>query len=164
MLASSQASPVFPTASTAITGFSLPTAPVAVPMDTESIVGNLGITVTDVMFPADSYVGTETTYSVRDSGEHFLVVGIRVRCISADESCRLTEFDFGLETNSGQDFAAEFSSNFDVKNLFEGGEIQPGESMSGSLIFVIPEGESGLVLYYPRLFSFGGTAKFILGR
>ena len=36
--------------------------------------------------------------------------------------------------------------------------------MSGSLIFIIEKGESGLILIYPRLFAFGGSAKFVLGK
>ncbi len=42
--------------------------------------------------------------------------------------------------------------------------IEPGKSMSGSLIFILEKGERGLILVYPRLFAFGGSAKFDLGK
>jgi Domain of unknown function (DUF4352) len=94
-----------------------------------------------------------------------LVVDVKVHCVSSDEKCHLTEFDFGVETKSGHDYPAELTVSYsDLKGLFEGGDIDPGKSMSGSLIFVIQKGESGLTLIYPRLFAFGGSAKFILGK
>jgi hypothetical protein len=35
--------------------------------------------------------------------------------------------------------------------------------MSGSLIFIIRQNDRGLVLYYPRGLSFGGSAEVVLG-
>jgi len=132
----------------------------------ESFVGNLGITVMRVLNPADNYVGKAAKYSVLDTDEQYLLVDVKVRCVSAEETCRITEFDFGVESNAGRDYPAELSGNFsdDLKGMFEGGEIDPGKSASGSIIFVIKRGESGLVLYYPRMFAFGGSAKFKLSR
>jgi uncharacterized protein DUF4352 len=154
-----------PVSTAAVSGFSFPTASDAVSQGVESIVGNVGITVTRVINPANSYVGKAAKYTTLDKGDQYLLVDIKVRCISSKEKCRLTEFDFGVESNAGRDYPAELSGNFsDLKGLFEGGDIEPGKSMSGSIIFVIQKGESGLVLVYPRLFNFGGSAKFTLGR
>jgi hypothetical protein len=35
--------------------------------------------------------------------------------------------------------------------------------MSGALIFIIRRDDRGLVLYYPRGFSLGGSAEVVLG-
>jgi hypothetical protein len=159
-------SPGLPTSTTPISGFSFPTAPAPVSLGNEGIINNLGITVTRVISPADIYIGKAASPSVLREGKEYLVVDIKVRCVSSGEKCHLTEFDFGVETKGGGDYPAELSGNYsdDLKGLFEGGDIEPGKSMSGSLIFVIQKGESGLTLVYPRLFAFGGSAKFILGK
>jgi len=166
MLNSSQSSGLPVSSTMPVSNFSFPTAPAPVSQGTESIVGNVGITVIRVVNPADNYVGKAAKYTVLDAGDQYLLVDVKVRCVSADESCRLSEFDFGVESNAGRDYPAELSGNFsdDIKGMFEGGEIEPGKSMSGSIIFVIKRGESGLIMVYPRLFGFGGSAKLILSR
>jgi len=154
-----------PTSTTPITGLSIPTAPVPVPLGKEAVLNHLGITVTRVISPADSYVGKAALPSVSREGKEYLAVDVTVRCVSSEENCHLTEFDFGVESKGGRDYPAELSGSYsDLNGLFEGGEIEPGKSMSGTLIFVIEKGESGLTLIYPRLFAFGGAAKFLLGR
>ena len=58
---------------------------------------------------------------------------------------------------------AEFSNNFDgIHGLFEGGEIAAGQSSSGDVIFIVPKDASGLLLIYPRIYSFGSEARFRL--
>ena len=154
-----------PTSTTPISGFSIPTAPAPVSLGKEVIINNLGITVTRVISPADTYIGKAAFPSVLREGKEYLVVDVKVRCVSSGEKCHLTESDFGVETKGGRDYPAELSVSYsDLKGLFEGGDIDPGKSMSGSLIFVMQKGESGLTLIYPRLFAFGGSAKFILGK
>jgi Domain of unknown function (DUF4352) len=158
-------SPGLPTSTTPISGFSIPTASAPVSLGKEAIINNLGITVTRVISPADTYIGKAAFPSVLREGKEYLVVDVKVRCVSSGEKCHLTESDFGVETKGGRDYPAELSVSYsDLKGLFEGGDIEPGKSMSGSLIFVIQKGESGLTLVYPRLFAFGGSAKFILGK
>jgi hypothetical protein len=154
-----------PTSTTPISGLSIPTAPAPVSLGKEAIINHLGITVTRVISPADTYLGKAAFPSVLSEGKEYLVVDIKVRCISSGEKCHLTEFDFSVQTKGGQDYPAELSVSYsDLKGLFEGGDIDPGKSMSGSLIFVIKKGESGLTLIYPRLFGFGNTAKWNLGK
>jgi hypothetical protein len=131
----------------------------------EALINDLGITVTRVISPANSYMGKTAFPSVQREGKEYLVVDIKVRCVSSREKCHVSEFDFGVETKGGRDYPAELSGSYsDLKGLFEGGEMEAGQSMSGSLIFVIEEGESGLTLIYPRLFAFGRSAKFTLGK
>jgi hypothetical protein len=155
-----------PTPSTQIPSISFPTAPAPVSVGKEAIVNDLGITVTRVISPADQYMGKAAWPSIRKEGKEYLVVDVKVRCISSKEKCHLTEFDFGVETKSGHDYPAELSGLYSdvLQDVFEGGDIEAGKSASGSLIFVLEKGEKGLTLIYPRLFSFGSSAKFVLGK
>ena len=155
-----------PTSTTPISNFSFPTAVAPVSQGVEVIINNLGITVTRVINPADSYMGKAALPSVVGKDKQYMVVDIKVRCVSKSEACRATEFDFGVETKDGQDYTAELSIDYSdtLKGVFEGGEIKPGQSMSGSLIFAIPRGTTGLTLIYPRMYSFGGAVKFKLDR
>jgi uncharacterized protein DUF4352 len=154
-----------PAASTPITGLSFPTAAAPVPVGKELVIGHVGITITRVISPADSYIGNAGFSSVAREGREYLVVDIKARCVSSSEACHLAEFDFGVEARSGRDYTAELSVNYsDLKGLFEGGEVEPGKSLGGSLIFIIQKGESGLRLIYPRMFNFGNSAEFLLGK
>ena len=133
MLNSSQSAGL-PVSTAPVSGISIPTAPHMVSQGVESIVGNVGITVIRVINPADTYVGKAAKYTVLDKGDQYLLVDIKVRCVSAKEKCRLTEFDFGVESSAGRDYPAELSGNFsdDLKGMFEGGEIEPGKDQNNS--------------------------------
>jgi hypothetical protein len=165
MLNSSQSAGL-PTSSTPISGFSFPTHRAPASVGTELTVGNLGITVTGIVSPADAMVGKANKFNVLEKDEEYLVVYIKTRCVSKSETCRVTESDFGVQSDAGRDYAAELSGNYsdDLKGLFEGGDIPPGQNLGGSLIFIIRKGDRGLTLVYPRLFSFGDSAEFLLGK
>src|SRR5574342_70675 len=93
ILNASQSSNGLPVSSTPVTGLSFPTAPGPVSIGTESIVGNVGITVTGIMLPANSYVGNAARYTALGKDKEYLRVHIKVRCVSSEEKCHLTEFD-----------------------------------------------------------------------
>jgi len=148
-----------------VSNFSFPTAQAPAAINKELTVGNLGITVTGIVSPADHVVGTANRFNVLEKDEEYLVVYIKTRCVSKSETCRVTESDFGIESDTGRDYPAEFSTSFsDIKGLFEGGEIPPGQNLGGSLIFIIKKDDHGLRLVYPRMLGFGDTAKFTLGK
>jgi hypothetical protein len=165
MMSNSQSTGLPGSSSTPISGFSFPTARAPAALNTELTVGYLGITVTGIVSPADHVVGKANRFNVLEKDEEYLVVYIKTRCVSKSETCRVTEFDFGVESNSGRDYPAELSGSYsDLKGLFEGGDIPPGQNLGGSLIFIIKKGERGLTLVYPRMFGFGSTARFTLGK
>src|SRR5262245_20683201 len=93
LLTSSEASGL-PASTTPISGLSIPTAPAPVLLGKEAIVKDLGITVTSVISPADRYMGPAALPSVIQEGKEYLVVDVKVRCVSSEEKCHLTEFDF----------------------------------------------------------------------
>jgi hypothetical protein len=148
---------------TRVSGFAFPTTRAPGRVGEEVTVGKVAIRVTGVSRPANARVGGASRYQALGAGEEYLLVDISVRCLSANESCRLTEFDFGVRSASGRETPAEFASRFSGLQLFEGGAIASGQSMSGALIFIIRQDDRGLVLYYPRGFSLGGSAKVVLG-
>jgi len=165
MMSNSQSTGLPGSSSTPISGFSLPTARAPVSIGTELTVSNLGITVSGIVSPADHVVGTANRFNVLEKDEEYLVVYIKTRCVSTTETCRVTESDFGVESNSGRDYPAELSGSFsDIRGLFEGGDIPPGQNLGGSLIFILKKGDKGLTLVYPRMFGFGNTVKFSLGK
>jgi hypothetical protein len=164
MLSQSQSTGL-PAGSTPVSGFSFPKVQDPSGYNTELTVGNLGITVTGIVSPANHVVGTSNRFNVLDKDEEYLVVYIKTRCVSKSETCRIVESDFGIESDSGRDYPAEFSVSFsNLKGLFEGGALPPGQNLGGSLIFIIRKGDKGLTLAYPRLFAFGSSAKFALGK
>ena len=164
MLSQSQSTGL-PAGSTPVSGFSFPTAQAPAGYNTELTVGNLGITVTGIVSPADHVVGTANRFNVLEKDEEYLVVYIKTRCVSTSETCRVTESDFGIESSTGRDYPAELSVSFsDLKGIFEGGDIPSGQNLGGSLIFIIKKGDKGLTLVYPRMFGFGSTARFTLGK
>jgi hypothetical protein len=164
MLSSSQSAGL-PTSSTPISGFSFPTHGAPASVGTELTVGNLGITVTGIVSPADAMVGKANRFNVLEKDEEYLVVYIKTRCVSKSEACRVTESDFGVQSDAGRDYAAELSISFsDLKGLFEGGDIPPGQNLGGSLIFIIQKGDHDLTLVYPRLYNFGTSTEFQLGK
>jgi hypothetical protein len=161
MLAKSGESAAFP-ASTPIAGMSFATAPAPVGANVEVVHGSVAISVTRAVHPANLMGGSQLT-SIK-SGQDYLLVDIKVRCLSTDETCYISETDFAVHGTGGKDYSAELSGFYDLAGMFEGGGLEPGKSRSGTLIFVVDSNERGLVLSYPRMFAFGGSAQFLLTR
>jgi len=149
---------------TPVSGFAFPTPRAPGHVGEEVIVGKMAIRVTGVSRPANARLVGASTYQGLGKGEEYLLVDISVRCLSTNESCQVTEFDFGVRSASGRERPAEFASRSSDLQVFEGGTIASGHSMSGALIFIIRKDDRGLVLYYPRGFSFGGSAEVVLDR
>lgn len=144
--------------------FSLPTEDAPAYIGEERAINDMAISVTRVVRPADSPRG-KSLFTSLDAGQEYMLVGIRVRCTAADKSCRAVELDFGVSGNSRKDYTPEFSTGFDnLDGLFQGGDIAPGESMSGDLVFIVSQDDSGLKMFYPRTYGFAHTVSFWLGQ
>ncbi len=147
---------------TPVSGFAFPTPRAPGRVGEEVTVGKMAIRVTQVVRPANARVVGASTYQALGKGEEYLLVDISVHCLSTKESCRLTEFDFGVRNASGREIPSELASRSAGLQLFEGGAIAAGQRMSGALIFIIRRDDRGLVLYYPRGFSMGGSTEIVL--
>src|SRR5215510_10156118 len=88
MMSNSQSSGL-PTSSTPVTGLSFPTARPPAAINKELTVGNLGITVTGIVSPADHVIGKTNRFNVLEKDEEYLVVYIKTRCVSKSETCRV---------------------------------------------------------------------------
>ncbi|MEX0788686.1 MAG: DUF4352 domain-containing protein [Anaerolineales bacterium] len=149
---------------TPIAGMGIPTAAPPARIGVEVVAGSLAMKVTQVVRPGDGIVNRASSRLVPEANEEFVMVDIEVRCLSsASDTCYVTEFDFGITSSSGRDYTPEFSSAFSgLQGLFEGGAIPPGESMAGSIVYIIPRDEVGLVLEYPRLFPLPGSRASLI--
>src|SRR5262249_6207914 len=163
MLKANQSAGLPQFSTTPVSGFAFPTPRPLGRIGQEMTVGEVAIRVTGVSRAANSRAAGVSTYQSLQKGEEYLLVDISVRCLSTKESCHVTEFDFGMRSASGRDTPAEFTSSSSGLQVFEGGTISPGQSMSGSLVFIIGQNDHGLKLYYPRNFNFGGAAEVMLG-
>jgi uncharacterized protein DUF4352 len=143
--------------------FAVPTPRAPARIGQEVTVGKVAIRVNGVSRAASARLAGVSTYQGLNKGEQFLLVSISVRCLSTKEVCRLTEFDFGVRSDSGRDTPAELASGSSGLHVFEGGTIAAGQSMSGSLVFVIHQNDRGFKLYYPRGLNFGNAAEVVLG-
>ncbi len=129
------------------------------------VVGDMSLYVTGMARPAGSQVAAASEFRSLASDEEYLDVEVSVNCRTTNTSCRVAETDFGVRNASGNEYSAEFSTGFSGLNgLFKGGEIAPGQNMSGSVIFIVHKADTGLVFFYPRSFAFGSnSASFWLG-
>ena len=148
---------------TPVSSFAFPTPRAPGHVGEEMTVGDVAIRVTTVSRTTSARSAGASTFQELKSGEEYLLVGISVRCLSVKESCHVTGFDFGVRSASGRDASAEFTSSSSGLQVFEGGTISPGQSMSGSLVFIVHQNDHGYKLNYPRMFAFGGSAEVILG-
>jgi hypothetical protein len=155
-----------PIPTTVIPTLSYPQLKGPVPPGRELISGNTGITVTRILYPADSYMGKAAFPAVTLEAKTYLVVDVSVRCAASGGKCHVIESDFAVETQDGQDTQAELSGDYsdELSGVFAGGDIQPGKSLSGSLFFIVPRGESGMLLIYPYPWGLGDTLRFALGK
>ena len=162
MLQANQSTGLPQFSTTPISGFAFPTPRPAGHVGEEIVVGEVAIRVTGVSRATSARQAGASTYQALKKDEEYLLASVSVRCLSAKESCHLTEFDFGVRSASGRDTPAEFTSSSSGLQVFEGGTIAPGHSISGSLVFIIGQNDRGLRLYYPRGFNLGGAAEVVL--
>jgi hypothetical protein len=154
----------FAAGSTPVVGISgIPTARPPASIYEELIVGDMAISVRRVERPATSLVGKGQYTQPRDD-EEYLLVEVQVYCLPDAEPCRITEFDFGVSSDSGRDYSPQFSSSFSgAEGLFEGGDIEPDHSLHGDIAFIVRKDATGLILFYPRMYPpLGESARFLL--
>jgi hypothetical protein len=101
------------------------------------------------------YVPEESYVSVGE-GKEFVVVNVTVKNVG-DESKYISSYDLKI-SEAG---VADSASYFDVDPAFDGGEISPGASASGNLMYEVGKGATDLKLQY-ELYAYdlnGGGAK-----
>lgn len=99
--------------------------------------------------PEDSYVTV-------GEGKEFIVVNVTVKNVGS-ESKYISSYDLKL-SEAG---VADSASYFDVDPAFDGGDVSPGASTSGNIMYEVTKGTTDLKLQY-ELFAYdlsGGGAK-----
>ncbi len=163
----STAAPAFPNATLVFPDLgdvfkSVGPAPIGSPLR----LGDVEVTATDFIWPADHIVKMADSYPTPDRGEQFALVEVEVACRAASgESCRVTGFNFSMNGASGTTYYPVMTLSFTgLRGLFEGGEIPSGETSSGDLVFILDSGETDLVLAFGQAPGMvGGQATFSLG-
>jgi hypothetical protein len=129
-------------------------------------VGNVEVTANDIRWPADRVVLHADAYPVPGPDEQFAMVDVSATCRhDANAACSVSALSFRLSSGSGETYAPVLETSFEgLSGLFEGGQISPGDTRSGSIVFLLNRGAERLTLtYYSSPNGSGPYASFILG-
>ena len=107
----------------------------------QAILGNGAITVTNV----ERSQGSE--YSKPKSGKEYVVVSLKIENKGKD-NLSYNPFYFKMQNSQGQqeDYTITMGVNDDTQ--LNSGELIPGGSVEGTLVFEEPKGDTGLILIY----------------
>jgi hypothetical protein len=126
-----------------------------VPIGQERAVGELAITVTRVLRPADDFL-TERGLSPASknayvgSNRELLLVIVKIRCIDLN-GCSIRANDFGMMALPGMDYAPISAERLpELSGLISDGIIGADKSLEGGLIYAIDRTSNNLTLFYPR--------------
>ena len=107
----------------------------------QAILGNGAITVTNV----ERSQGSE--YSKPKSGKEYVIVSLKIENKGKD-NLSYNPFYFKMQNSQGQqeDYTITMGVNDDTQ--LNSGELIPGGSVEGTLVFEEPKGDTGLILIY----------------
>ena len=126
-------------------------------------IGDLAITVLGVRRPADDLVRGAQNFDVLSDGEEYIMVSMKIECLSVQTACPLSEIDFGIQSVLRDDYAPQHPGNYpEVDGLIKGGNIPPESTISGGMLFIIAKADGNLLLFHPRSSDVGARARFIL--
>lgn len=127
------------------------------PPNTAIQIDNMTLSITDVVFPADSLVRQGSLWNpTPEPAADYILVGVAAACnLPPASSCRLSGLEFSLVDNSGLGHNPRLLIA-GVEGKFEGGEFFGGATRQGYLIFLIEGAPADYVLKYQALF--GGEA------
>jgi hypothetical protein len=117
-------------------------------------IDNLSLSITEVVFPADSDVRQGSPWNpTPEPSANYILVGIAATChLPADSSCRLSGLEFSLIDTAGIGHNPRLLIA-GVPGKFEGGEFFGGATKEGYLIFVVDGEPADYVLKYEALFG-----------
>ena len=121
--------------------------------------GNLyQVTLTKVIDPAEG----ENQFTVPDAGKRFVGLVFRVRALTGSPRDEDANNDAVVIGSDGQDYSADFhgvagSTNFDHGAI----RVSPGETVTGSVTFQLPEDVKVSTVQWTALSGFGSTVEWI---
>lgn len=90
-----------------------------------------------------NYTDSESYFGTPEDGKEYVVVKLTAKNVGA-ESKYISSFDIKMVSNG----VANNSSLLEVDPAFDGGDVQPGASTTGSLVFEVNKDASDLKLQY----------------
>lgn len=107
-------------------------------------VPNFAILVTAITRPADDIVATGNMFNTEpEPGQEYIMVELSATCLV--EECSFSTFNFNVIDSSGLVHDAQsFVSG--VTGMLDSGDMLSGGTRSGSVFFLVPQGDDGLVL------------------
>lgn len=127
------------------------------PPNTQVQIDNMSLSITEVVFPADSLVREGSLWNpTPEPSANYLFVGLAATCnLPAESSCRLSGLEFSLVDTAGIGHNPRLLLA-GVPGKFEGSEFFGGATKQGYLIFAVDGDPAEYVLKYEALF--GGEA------
>lgn len=107
----------------------------------QAILGNGAITVTNV----ERSQGSE--YSKPKSGKEYVVVSLKIENKGKD-NLSYNPFYFKMQNSQGQQENYTITMGVNDDTQLNSGELIPGGSVEGTLVFEEPKGDTGLILIY----------------
>jgi len=124
------------------------------PLGAEVIIDDMAMKITEIISPANDIVMSGNQFNtIPDPGNVYIFVSISITCNkSADSNCNIGGYEFSLIDSTGISHNAEiFIAG--VSGLLASGEFYGGATKAGYLAFIVPEGDTGLILKYDSFLS-----------
>ena len=131
------------------------------PSGTAIQIDDMSLSVTDVVFPADTVVRDGSLWNpTPEPASDYMLVGVAATCnLPPESSCRLSGLEFTLVDPAGIAHNPRILIA-GVAGKFEGSEFFGGATKSGYLIYVVDGDPADYILKYEALF--GGEAYLYL--
>ena len=107
----------------------------------EAILGNGAITITNV----ERLQGGK--YSKPKAGKEYVVVSLKIEN-KGKENLSYNPYYFKMQNSQGQQESCTFTMDINEDTQLNSGELIPGGSIEGTLVFEEPKGDAGLALIY----------------
>jgi len=92
-------------------------------------------------------------YNRPENGKEFIEVVIKIEN-NSKEKISYNSYDWKMENSNGQELDQDLMAIVDSDNTLESGDLKPGGTVTGTLGFEQPKGDTGLGLnYYKNVFD-----------
>ena len=92
-------------------------------------------------------------YNRPENGKEFIEVVIKIEN-NSKEKISYNSYDWKMENSNGQELDQDIMAIVDSDNTLESGDLKPGGTVTGTLGFEQPKGDTGLGLnYYDNMFD-----------
>ena len=124
------------------------------PVGAEVVIDDMAIKITEIVAPANDIVAAGNQFNtVPEAGNIYIFLNLSITCNkSTDATCSILGFEFSVIDSGGITHDSEFFLA-GVSGLFESGEFYGGATKTGYVAFIVPEGDTGLIMKYSNFIS-----------